>query len=62
MSGYVIMPIRLAARFQREPGFDPFDHMRPREVIMCRRMIDQRTRQEAALAKWRDREIDNSKD
>lgn len=62
MRDYVVMPWRLAARYQRDPLFDPFSEMRPKEVIQCRRMIDQRARQDAALDKWNAREIDNTKD
>jgi hypothetical protein len=61
VSDYIVMPIHLAARYQRQPGFDPFPHMRPKEVIMCRRAMDHRARNDAALAKWEDREIDNTK-
>ena len=62
MSGYIVMPIRFAARYQRDPSFDPFSLMRPKEVIICRREMDKRVRQDEALVKWHAREIDNSKD
>ena len=62
MSDYIVMPIRFAARYQRDPSFDPFALMRPKEVIICRREMDKRVRQDEALAKWQAREIDNTKD
>jgi hypothetical protein len=58
---YLVIPIKYASRFQREPGFNPFEHMRPKEVMTCRREIDRRERDDAALAKWHDRDIDNTK-
>lgn len=62
MTNYIVMPIHLAARYMRDPTYDPFVDMRPREVIICRRLMEQRARQETALVKWNNREIDNSKD
>lgn len=62
MSDYIVMPIRFAARYMRDPTFDPFTEMRPSEVIMCKRLIVQRERQEVTLAELQRREIDNTKD
>lgn len=63
-SDYIVMPIRFAAKYQKEwqDGYDPFEDMKPKEVIMCRRLIVQRERADAALAKWEAREIDNTKE
>ena len=62
MSQHIVMPIRFAARYQRDTSVDPFALMRPKEVIICRREMDKRVRQDEALAKWQSREIDNSKE
>lgn len=62
MRNYLVFPVRLAARIQRDPAFDPWAEMRPKEVIACRRLMDQRARQDEALEKWHTRDIDNSRD
>ena len=61
MSEYVVIPIRFAGRFIRDPLFDPWAEMRPKEVILCKRLMVQHERQEVALEKWHTREIDDNK-
>jgi len=57
-----VMPLHLARRHQRESGFDPFAHMSPKMIIICRREMDQRARADILLAKWMAKDIDNSKE
>jgi hypothetical protein len=62
VTNYVVIPIRYAARFMRDPSFDPFADMRPSEALLCRRMMHQRMKADEALARWETRDIDNTKD
>ena len=61
---YLVVPVRLAAKYQRlqAGGYDPFADMTPKEAMMCRRLMAQRDRANLALAKWEARDVDNRKD